>query len=103
MSSSDGSWLRWPTCVLRQAGAVAVALRGGDAVRAHGPPVGGQSSGGGRRLALTRPAQRPLAGVSVPGAVGGLYTLPGHGVWEGIRGQLGVTNTVYPCIDRDES
>lgn len=61
-------WCR-PTCVLGEAGAVAVALCRCDAVRAHRPPVGGQGPCRGRGLALTRPAQRPLAGVSVPGAV----------------------------------
>ena len=69
-----------PTCVLRQRGAIAVALGGRDAVRAHGAPVRGEGPGRGGGLALARPAQRPLAGVAVSGAVGRLDALPGHRV-----------------------
>ena len=91
--------LYWLTCVLWETGAVAVALSGGDAVRAHRAPVWGESSRRGRRLALTGPAQRPLAGVSVPGAVGRLDALPGHGIWKSevmvITDRLSSTNAVH--------
>ena len=66
-----------PTCVLGQAGAVAVALGGRDAVRPHGAPIGGQGSRRGRRLALARAAEGPLAGVAIPRAVRRLHAFPG--------------------------
>jgi len=69
----------FPTCILREAGAVAVALGDGDAVLgADGAPVRGESAGRRGRLAL---GQSPLAGVAVPDAVGRLHTLPRHRVW----------------------
>lgn len=67
------------TCVLREAGAVAVALGDGDAVlRADCAPVRGQSPGGRGGLAL---GQGPLAGVAVSDAVRRLDAFPGNWVW----------------------
>lgn len=66
------------TCVLREAGAVAVTLGDRDAMLgAHCPPVRGEGPCRGGRLAL---GECPLAGVAVAGAVRRLHTLPRHGV-----------------------
>lgn len=71
---SDGRSWRCRTCVLREAGAVAVALGDGDAVLgAHCPPVRGERPRWRGRLAL---GEGPLAGVPVAGAVRRLDTLP---------------------------
>lgn len=77
------------TCVLRETGAVAVTLCGSDAMRAHCPPVWGESSSRCCGLGLARTTQGPLAWISVPGAVGWLYAFPGHWVCEST-----------PCLER---
>lgn len=67
------------TCILGEAGAVAVTLSDSHPMLgAHSPPVGGEGACGGGGLAL---GQCPLAGVAVPGTVCGLYILPGHWVY----------------------
>lgn len=56
------------TCVLGEAGTVAVTLRDGDTMLGpHGAPVRGEGAGGCGGLAL---GESPLARVPVPGAVG---------------------------------